>query len=145
MLLGLLSAVGLGGFVVAYGLILDRTAPAPRAAEPEVARIVSAPVMPAAAPAQPVQGRPGPKGDPGQRGEQGPAGPRGEAGVRMVRQPCGVGDCTVECADDEMILTAHCGIGRIPAVYPNEHSALCRSRGTAKVDVVAACVKLSPR
>jgi hypothetical protein len=42
-----------------------------------------------------------------------------------------------------VLLTAHCGIGRTAAVYPTEHSALCRSRGTARVEVVAACVKQS--
>jgi hypothetical protein len=62
-----------------------------------------------------------------------------------VRRDCGGGNCTVECDDDEMLLTAHCGAGRTPAAYPTDHSALCRSRGNAKVEVVAACLKLPPR
>jgi hypothetical protein len=105
-----------------------------------------APQGPGAASAQPaaacsVQGRSGPRGN----GPPGPIGPRGDPGIRIVRHDCAGGNCTVECDDDEVLLTAHCGIGRAPAVYPTEHSALCRSRGTAKVEVVVACVKLSPR
>jgi hypothetical protein len=135
--LAILSLLGLAGFVVIFGVVLAGPPPNPRAAAQQ------------AAPAQPVTDVRGPKGDPGPRGERGPsgpAGPRGDPGVRIVRHSCTGGNCTLQCDDDEMLLTAHCGIGRTQAVYPTEHSALCRSRGTtARVEVVAACVKLSPR
>ena len=115
--LGILSACGLIGFIVVYGLILERTAPAV----------------------------PGPKGDPGPRGERGPAGPPGDPGIRIVREECTGNNCTVRCGEDEVLLTAHCGVGRTPAVYPTQHSALCRSPGSARVEMVVACVKVPPR
>jgi hypothetical protein len=131
--LAALSLFGLVGFVVVIGIVLGRPAVPPQ------------PAAPRAAAAHPVAGVPGPKGDPGPRGERGPPGPRGDPGVRIVRKGCAGGNCTVQCHDDEVLLTAHCGIGRKSAVYPTEHTALCRSRATAKVEVFAACVKLSPR
>ena len=137
--LATLSALGLIGFVVVFGFVLADTASSPQD---------DAPGRPGAAAAQPAAGLVGRKGDPGPRGERGPPGPigpRGDPGVRILRQACAGGNCTLECDDDEVLLTAHCGIGRTPAVYPTHHSALCRSRGTAKVEVVVACVKLSPR
>ena len=134
-LLGWLSAFGLLAFVLVYGLVLDRKPTAPE---------TTAPQHPSAAAAQLAAGRPGPKGDPGPRGERGPPGPRGDPGIRIMRLDCATGNCTVKCDDDEVMLTAHCGIGRAPAVFPSQHSALCRSPGTARVEVVAACVKISP-
>jgi len=137
--LAALSALGLIGFVVVFGFVLVRTAPGPQAAGREGSRAASA---------QQATGVLGAKGDPGPRGERGPpgpVGPRGDPGIRVLRHNCAGGNCTLECDDDEVLLTAHCGIGRTPAVYPSQHSALCRSRGTAKVEVVVACVKLSPR
>jgi hypothetical protein len=131
-----LSALGLIGFVAAFALVLTRAAPSPEMSVPQRAGAPQA------------VGLIGPKGDPGPRGERGPpgaSGSRGDPGVRIIRHDCRGGNCTVECDTDEVLLTAHCGIGRTPAVYPTEHSALCRSRGTAKVEVVVACVKLSPR
>ena len=142
LLLGILSVGGLLGFVIAYGLLLNRGAP-PQSTAP----VVSGEAVPAVAGregASGPRGPAGPKGDAGPRGERGPQGTPGDAGIRMIRQACAAGDCTVECADGEMLLTAHCGIGRNQAIYPTEKSALCRSRGTARVEVVAACVKLSP-
>ena len=50
-----------------------------------------------------------------------------------------------QCEPDEVLLTAHCGVGRTQAIYPTEHSALCRSRSTARVEVVAACVRAARR
>jgi len=136
--LGILSALGLIGFIVVYGLILERTAPAPQAA-------VSPTPLPVTTAPEPTPPVPGPKGDPGPRGERGPPGPRGEPGIRVVREDCTVSNCTVRCGEDEILLTAHCGIGRTPAVYPTQQSALCRSPGSARVEMVAACIKGSPR
>jgi len=58
-----------------------------------------------------------------------------------VRSTCNGGDCSLQCEADEVLLTAHCGVGRAAAIYPTESSALCRSRSNARVEVVAACVK----
>ena len=138
LVLGILSACGLIGFIVVYGLILERTAPAPQAAVSQVP--APAPVV-----AEPAPAVPGPKGDPGPRGERGPAGPPGDPGIRIVREECTVTNCTVRCGEDEVLLTAHCGVGRTPAVYPTQQSALCRSPGSARVEMVAACIKGSPR
>src|SRR5205823_2054487 len=52
------------------------------------------------------KGDPGPPGPPGPRGEPGPPGPAG--GIRVVRSNCDATNCTVQCADDEMLLTAYC-------------------------------------
>jgi hypothetical protein len=135
-LLGTLAACGLVGFVVVFGLVLGRAMIGPQAAAP------------VAHEAQPTATAPAARGEPGARGERGPPGPpgpRGDAGIRILRHGCEGGNCSVQCEDDEVLLTAHCGIGRTPAVYPTEHSALCRSRATARVEVVAACVKASRR
>jgi hypothetical protein len=91
---------------------------------------------------------PGQQGPPGPQGPAGPPGPRGaagEAGIRIVRLACSTGDCTLQCEPDEVLLTAHCGVGRTQAIYPTETSALCRSRSTARVEVVAACVRATRR
>jgi hypothetical protein len=95
------------------------------------------------------QGGQGPKGDPG---PQGPPGPRGEPGppgppssIRVVRANCDAANCTVQCADDEMLLTAYCGARRNAAIIPTERSATCRSPVPANSPLVAACVKLPPQ
>jgi hypothetical protein len=140
--LGVLGVLGLVGFVVVFGLVMLRTAPGPRAPIPQ------SPGVPAEA-HQAVAGQPGPPGPPGARGPQGPPGPRGpagEAGIRIVRSICATGNCTVSCDNDEVLLTAHCGVGRAQAIYPTEHSALCRSPASrARVEIVVACVKTSRR
>jgi hypothetical protein len=51
----------------------------------------------------------------------------------------------VRCDVSEVLLTAYCGVGRTPAVYTSDSSAICRSRSTAKVQIVAACVKAPPQ
>jgi len=50
----------------------------------------------------------------------------------------------LQCEPDEVLLTAHCGVGRSQAIYPTEHSAHCRATGR-RTEVVAACVKSSRR
>ena len=96
----------------------------------------------------------GPKGDPGPPGPAGPAGPQGAQGppgaapapaVRVLRANCDDAACTVQCGEDEMLITAYCGAKRNPAVYPTERSASCRARGPANTPLVAACAKLAPR
>ena len=138
-LLGVLGLFGIVGFALVFGLVMARTTPTPQAAAaamqgPGGVQLVTTP-----------QGAlRGPQGDPGPQGPAGPAGPRGangDAGIRIVRLSCNTGDCSLQCEPDEVLLTAHCGVGRQPAIYPTESSALCRSRSNARVEVVAACVK----
>ena len=91
----------------------------------------------------------GPKGDPGPPGPAGPPGPRGEPGppgppfgIRVVRSGCDATNCTVQCADDEMLLAAYCGARRNAAVITSERQATCRSPVPANSPLVAACVKM---
>ena len=139
-LLGALGVFGLIGFVVAFGLVVARTAPNPQAAVPVSqgpAAVQQLVTVPQGVPQQ------GPQGNPGPAGPAGPRGATGDAGIRIVRLACNTGDCTMQCEPNEVLLTAHCGVGRTPAIYPTEASALCRSRSNARVEVVAACVKSS--
>src|SRR5882724_6639306 len=99
----------------------------------------------------PPQGPKGDPGPPGPAGAQGPAGPQGPAGVapatgmRVVRANCDAVGCTVQCGEDEMLVTAYCGAKRNPAIYPSERSASCRGPGLANTPLVAACAKISAR
>jgi hypothetical protein len=145
--LGAMGIFGLIGFVIAFGLVMARTAGDPQAATqtaqrgqtPGVAQSFVSPQQQAAG--QQGAGQPGPPGPQGPAGPPGPRGANGDAGIRIVRLACSTGDCTLQCEPDEVLLTAHCGVGRTQAIYPTEHSALCRSRSTARVEVVAACVR----
>jgi hypothetical protein len=146
--LGAMGVFGLVGFIVAFGLVMARTTADPQASmqgiqSPGGAQSFVTPQQQAAG----QQGA-GQAGPPGPQGPPGPAGPRGatgDPGIRIVRLACNTGDCTLQCESDEVLLTAHCGVGRAQAVYPTEQSALCRSRSTARVEVVAACVRTSRR
>jgi hypothetical protein len=137
--LGALGALGLAGVAFTLGFVLNQNFVNPTSAAPERGQAAAS----AAQTATPGVAF-GVKGDPGPRGEPGPPGPRGpagDAGIRILRQDCPGGNCDVRCDDNEVLLTAYCGIGRTPAVYTSDSSAICRSRTTAKVQVVAACVK----
>jgi hypothetical protein len=88
------------------------------------------------------QNQQGPKGDPGATGPAGPPGPAGPAtGVRLVRSACDATDCTVQCAADEVLVTAWCGTARNPTNFPTERSATCRGRGAADNSLFAVCAK----
>jgi hypothetical protein len=93
------------------------------------------------------RGAPGPQGPAGPQGAQGPEGPPGPGGaggqIRIIRTNCDAAGCSVECRDDEVLLTAYCGARRTAAVFPGERSASCRRRGTASSPLVAACGKIS--
>jgi Collagen triple helix repeat (20 copies) len=82
------------------------------------------------------QGPPGPKGDPGPPGPPGPQGPKGPAGpsgpqgppspnLRVLRNNCLEGGCTVSCRNDEILITAFCGPTRGAATLIDERSASC--------------------
>jgi hypothetical protein len=89
------------------------------------------------------KGDPGPPGPQGPRGEPGPPGPPGPPfGIRVVRSACEATNCTVQCADDEMLLTAYCGARRNAAIIASERQATCRSAVPANSPLVAACMKM---
>jgi hypothetical protein len=137
--LGGLAALGLAAVAFTFGVVLNRSFIQPTSAGVESAR-ASEPGAQSFAAGVVARGA---KGDPGPRGEPGPPGPRGlagKAGIRIVRHDCPGGNCDVRCEDGEVLLTAYCGIGRTPAVYTSDSSAICRSRTTARVQIVAACV-----
>jgi hypothetical protein len=133
-ILGVFAGFGIIGFVATFVLLMMRTGDPQGALSRPIARM----------PLQ-VQGEPGPPGPAGPPGPMGPAGPPGDAGIRIVRPDCPTGTCTLECNEDEILLIAHCGVGRLPTIYNNERSALCRSSVRARADVVAACAKTSRR
>src|SRR5262249_23483155 len=56
------------------------------------------------------KGDPGPPGPPGPKGDPGPPGP--PFGIRIVRSNCDTTNCSVQCGDDELLLTAYCGVRR---------------------------------
>jgi hypothetical protein len=142
-----LGVAGLAGFVATFVLVVGHWDVSPAAA-PEAlgaSQTVQRTVTTGVGGAYPVKGDPGPRGEPGPAGPPGPSGPPGDPGIRILRSECAGGNCTVQCESDEVLLTAHCGVGRTPAVYPSQNSALCRSRATAKVEIVAACVRSASR
>ncbi len=125
-LLGVFSVVGLIGFIATFVLLVMRSPNAPTQRTLTAAEI---------------QRLTGPAGERGPAGPAGPRGVTGDAAVRVVRGDCTTGNCTAECADDEVLLNAYCSPGRTPAVYPTEYSVLCRATGRGRVEAVAICVK----
>jgi len=89
------------------------------------------------------KGDSGPPGPPGPKGDPGPPGP--PFGIRIVRSNCDAANCSVQCAEDELLLTAYCGVRRNAAVIPSERTATCRSPVPANSPLVAACVKIPPQ
>jgi hypothetical protein len=82
----------------------------------------------------------GPKGEAGPAGPTGPAGPKGDtgpSGVRIVRSDCASGSCTVECRENEVLVTAYCGPNRASALFSKERSASC---GPPDTPLVAVCI-----
>jgi hypothetical protein len=59
----------------------------------------------------------------------------------VLRSNCDVAGCSVECAADEILVTAYCGPRRNAAVFPNERSASCRARGAANTPLTGVCAK----
>lgn len=87
----------------------------------------------------------GPAGPAGPAGSAGPAGPKGEAGppgagVRVVKSDC-VSGCTVQCQDNEVLVTAYCGPTRNQAQFLGERGASCGPTATpSNAPLVAVCV-----
>jgi hypothetical protein len=145
--LGGLAALGFAGVAFTFGVLLNHnfvmwTSPAP---ERTTSEAVAAQTSGAVGGARGAKGDPGPPGPRGDSGPAGPRGPAGESGIRILRMDCPGGNCDVRCDDSEVMLTAYCGIGRTPAIFTSDSSAICRSRTTAKVQVVAACVRAQQR
>ena len=130
-MLGIFSVLGLVGFIATFALIMVRSPGAPvqhALSDAELRRLV------------------GPQGERGPAGPAGARGPAGDAPIRILRVDCTAGNCTAECNDDEILLSAYCSPNRSPVAYPTEHSAVCRAQiGRVKVEVVAACLKASRR
>ena len=97
-------------------------------------------------------GPPGPKGDAGAPGPPGPPGPAGSqgakgeqgppaAGIRIVRSDCHNGNCTIECRQNEVLVTAYCGPNRNPATFLAERGASCGAAANAdNGPLIAVCV-----
>jgi hypothetical protein len=85
------------------------------------------------------------KGPQGDAGPAGPQGPKGDAGppspsVRVVKSDC-VAGCTVQCQDNEVLVTAYCGPTRNPAQFLGEKGASCGPAASpANAPLVAVCV-----
>jgi hypothetical protein len=87
-------------------------------------------------PAGPI-GPPGPAGPPGPQGQQGPPSPS----VRVVKTDCVSGSCTVECRDNEVLVTAYCGPTRNPAQFLAERSASCGPAASpSNAPLIAVCI-----
>jgi hypothetical protein len=89
------------------------------------------------------QGPQGPPGPPGAAGIQGPPGPPGPAAqTRNIRANCALQSCTVQCEQDEVLVTAYCGIKRKPATFLTDTSVSCGiTPSPADNPLVAVCVR----
>jgi hypothetical protein len=88
-----------------------------------------------AGPAGPI----GPPGPPGPQGPQGDAGPPSPS-IRVVKSDC-VSSCTIQCQDNEILVTAYCGPTRNPAQFLGERGASCGPAASpANAPLVAVCV-----
>jgi hypothetical protein len=96
------------------------------------------------------QGVPGPTGPPGPQGATGPRGPQGQEGppspsVRVVRNACLSGNCTVSCRADEVLVMAYCGPSRNAATFLAEREVSCGVLANpANGPLVAVCVAAQP-
>src|SRR6516162_1868968 len=82
------------------------------------------------------KGDTGPAGPAGPKGDTGQAGPAGSVGIRVVRSDCTSSSCTIECNENEVLVTAYCGPNRSPALFSKERSASC---GPPDIPLVAVC------
>ena len=101
-------------------------------------------------------GPPGPKGDQGAAGPPGPVGPAGPAGpqgppgppspsIRVVRNDCLSGQCTISCRGNEVLIGAYCGPAHNQATFLDERQVSCGIEVTsANAPLVAVCVQAPP-
>jgi hypothetical protein len=107
------------------------------------------------------QGPPGPKGDagapgapgpPGLQGVQGPSGPPGPPGpqgppglaskTHVIRVDCILQSCQAQCEENEVLVTAYCGVNRKPASFLGENAATCGIAPSPEdSQLVAVCVR----
>ena len=91
------------------------------------------------------KGEAGPVGPAGPPGPAGPAGPQGPQGapspsIRVVKSDCTSG-CTIQCQDNEVLVTAYCGPTRNQAQFLGEKAASCGPEASpANAPLVAVCV-----
>jgi hypothetical protein len=92
------------------------------------------------------KGDAGPVGPAGPLGPPGPQGPQGEQGppapgMRVVRSTCVQGNCTIECRDNEVLVSAYCGPNRNPATFLGERGASCGVAANAENGpLIVVCV-----
>jgi hypothetical protein len=93
------------------------------------------------------QGSKGPIGDRGPPGPKGPTGDPGPpsemSGIRIIRSKCNETTCSVQCSENEILLTAYCGPKRNLAIIPTERAAACRNPVAANDPLVAVCVQMA--
>jgi hypothetical protein len=93
------------------------------------------------------QGEPGLAGPPGPVGPPGPPGPQGEQGppspsLRVLRNNCLSGSCTLSCRGDEVLISAYCGPSHKEATFLDERQASCGIEVTsASAPLVVVCVQ----
>jgi hypothetical protein len=90
----------------------------------------------------------GDRGDPGPPGVQGPPGPQGPAGpasqVRVIRQNCLNATCTASCNDNEVLVSAYCGVNRQNATVLTERAVSCGIvPDPARSPLIAICVAVT--
>jgi hypothetical protein len=98
-------------------------------------------------------GLPGPKGDPGAAGPPGPVGPAGPSGpqgeqgppspsIRVLRNNCLGGSCTLSCRGDEVLVSAYCGLSHNQPTYLDERQVSCGLEVTsANAPLVVVCAQ----
>jgi len=93
---------------------------------------------------QSSKGPVGDQGPPGPKGPQGDAGPPSTtSGIRIVRSNCDETTCSVQCSENEMLLTAYCGPKRNPAIIPTGRAATCSNPMPVNSPLVAVCALMA--
>jgi hypothetical protein len=93
------------------------------------------------------EGVPGLAGPPGPVGPAGPPGPQGEQGppspsLRVLRNNCIGGSCTLSCRGDEVLISAYCGPSHKEANFLDERQVSCGIEVTsANAPLIAVCVQ----
>jgi hypothetical protein len=102
------------------------------------------------------RGPQGEKGDTGPAGAAGPTGPRGPEGakgepgqpgqgVRVVRSNCLAASCTIQCNDNEVLVSAYCGANRNAATFLGERGASCGAAATSSTSPLVVVCATAPQ